>query len=318
MATPLSDSAIEALQARHNTLTAQVRARVLAFITRMWGGLESHRDGDIERFVTAIVPIIEGGQYQLAALTDAHLAIIEGAALGTAVRPVGVNRAALKDLRGVPIREVYRRAGVEVWTALSNDVPYSEAVQRGLKRATTMADTDLQLAETHTARRVLAGKDNVVGYRRVLTGAESCALCAVASTQRYTKERLMPVHDNCDCKVRPIYGDRDPGRVLDSDLLESLKGDLADRFGTAYSDRTDKGDISTLKRLVVTHEHGELGPVLARKGDAFTSAKDLGLTARQKRRIEAQKRWDENLAAARRHGGLVEVDPKTLRAIEPE
>ena len=270
----LSDDALEALQRRTNTLTAEVRARVIRFIIATWGSLTAHRDADIDRFVAAVVPVIEGGQLQVATLTDAHLAVLEGAALGTTVGPVGVSVAQVRNLRGVPTAEVYQRAGRTVWTALANDVPYPQAVQQGLQRATTMAETDLQLAETHTARRVLSGKANVVGYRRVLTGSESCGVCAIASTQRYRKDRLMPIHDRCDCKVRPIYGDRDPGRVIDPTTLANVKADLAERFGSAYSDRNRKG-LTTLKRLVVTHEHGEIGPVLAKRGDRWTGPSDI-------------------------------------------
>ena len=132
-----------------------------------------------------------------------------------------------------------------------------------------MAATDLQLAKTHTTRAVLSGKDNVVGYRRVLTGRESCALCAVAATQRYRKDRLLPIHDGCDCGVAPIYGDRDPGQVIDPDQLEGIKASLAERFGD------DSGEVADYRKAIVVHEHGELGPVIAVRGQHFTGPDDL-------------------------------------------
>lgn len=270
----LSDAALVALIDRHQDLTDGVRRRVLEYVGTQWDRLRSWREADIEAFVAAILPIVTGGQLQVANLTAAYLATLERAATGAPANPVGVSRSMVTDLRGVAAAEVYRRAGPAVWTALSQDKPLAVAARMGRERALVMVETDLQLAETRTAQVAVAGSTRTVGYRRKLTGRESCGVCAVASTQRYRKAELLPIHARCDCKVVPIYGDRDPGRVLNRDVLDSLKGELTERFGTAYSDRNDKG-VTSLKSLVVTHQNGELGPVLARRGDHFTGPSDL-------------------------------------------
>jgi hypothetical protein len=248
---------------------AAIRQRVVAYVERVWGGLGSWDEADIERFVAAVVPVVSGGQLQTAALTDAYLAAVETAVLGTPARPVGVTPATVSEeaLRGVPAVEVYRRPGVTVWTALKNGAEFTAAVQAGLRRATGLAATDLQLAKTHTARRVLSGKDNVVGHRRVLKGSKSCALCIVASTQRYRKADLQPCHPGCDCGVLPIYADRDPGQVIDPDRLDGVHQAIEQRFGV--SDASGKRAVDYRKALV-THEHGEIGPVLSVRGQKFT------------------------------------------------
>lgn len=176
--------------------TGALRRLVLEYIQRAWGSLGSYNEADIERFVQAILPVIMGGQIQTAALTDAALAAVETTVLGTQARPLGVQpaRVSTEALRGVPAVEVYRRAGVTVWRALADGVAYEQAVGRGLTRAQSMAATDLQLAKTHTARRALQDNPRVVGHRRVLRGGSSCGLCVVASTQRYRKKELQPVH----------------------------------------------------------------------------------------------------------------------------
>jgi hypothetical protein len=131
------------------------------------------------------------------------------------------------------------------------------------------AATDLQLAKTHSSRFVLGGKDHVVGYRRVLEGRKSCGLCIVASTQRYHKDDLMPIHGHCDCGVEPIFGDADPGQVVDTSTLEGVHAAIEERFGV--SDRSGRDPVD-FRQVLVTHEHGELGPVLAVKGQQFTGA----------------------------------------------
>lgn len=231
---------------------AAVRRQVISFVSRQWGGLSSYRDADIERFVRAVVPVVTGGQLRTAQLTDAYLANVEAAALGGTPKPVGVKPATVTDqaMRGVTADEVYTRPGKVVWTALGKGVPIDVAARYGLTRAVSLVSSDMQLAKTHTSKNLFERNDKVVGYRRVLSGGDSCALCMIASTQRYHAGELMPIHPGCSCDVEPIYGHKDPGRVIDPDRPE--------------------GDIQ-----VVVHEHGEMGPLLAVQGQAFTGPGDI-------------------------------------------
>lgn len=296
----MDPAAVRVVNAYGNEMAA-VRSRVVAYIERAWGSLDSWREADIERFVRAIVPVVEAGQVRTAALTDAYLAAFERTVLGGSVAPVGVPATEISyaTIRGVPATEVYSRVGPTVWSALADGKDLRDAVNLGLRRAVQTAQVDMQRAKTQASVAVFARKDNVVGYRRVLRGSESCALCIIASTQRYRKRDLMPVHPGCDCGVSPIYGDRDPGQVIDPNRLEGLQDRLGERFGldarksATSGNRTGAGDWDDYRQLVVTHEHGELGPVLARKGDTFTAATDLPGPAKkaaqtaEKRRLTA-------------------------------
>jgi hypothetical protein len=233
----------------HQTRTEALRARIVRFIERTWGSLRSWRDDDIDRFVAAVLPTVEGGQRLTANLTDAYLAAIEAATFDTPVRPRGVNpdTVTTEALRGIPAAELWHRVGVTVWTALSRGVPLDQAVAQGERRALDLAVTGLQLAKTHTSQAILSNDPRVTGYRRVLEGRGSCGLCVAVSTRRYHREDLMPIHPGCDCSVAPIYEDADPGGRL----------------------------VADLSQLVVTHEHGEIGPVLAVRGQHFTGPSDI-------------------------------------------
>ena len=271
---PQADEATVRLVNAHQSAVAQVRARVESFIRRVWAGLGSYRDADIDRFVDAVVPVVLAGQRQIAQLTDVYLAAMAAKVFGGPPRPVGVPAEAVTGtaLRGVDPREVYRRPGVTVWTALSEGKSFDEAREEGLARAVLLALTDLQLARTHTARSILARDDRVVGHRRTLTGAENCGLCVVASTQRYHKADLQPIHPGCDCGVEPIYGTEDPGQVIDPDTLENVHEVIQERFGV--SDRGARDPIDYRKVLTV-REHGELGPVLTVSRHLFTGPNDF-------------------------------------------
>ena len=247
----------------HIALVAAVRSRLIDYLRALWAGLGSYNRPDIERFATVIAPVVAGAQIQVAALTDSYIALYQRTVTGAPARPVGVPRAVATGGRGVPPLDVYQRPGPDIWGALKNGVDWDEAVDRGLTRAVSLAETDVQLAETHAARHHMAGDTKVVGYRRVLTGASSCGLCAVASTRRYHKRDLLPIHPGCDCKVAPIYGDRDPGQVINRELADRLGQEIADRFG----DTTQ----TSYRSLVAVHQHGEIGPMLTRKSDTFTT-----------------------------------------------
>lgn len=248
-----------------------LRTALLATLLGLFRSLGSWRDGDQAGWLRSAVPQVLGAQRSIASLTDAYLAAMLGDLLGRPVRPVGVPAPTVQGMRGVSADEVYARPFRTMYAALGNDRPFPVALDDAARRLTHIAATDVQMARTHAARDAMDGHGNVVGYRRVLTGSTSCALCVVTSTQRYHKADLLPIHPGCDCAVAPIVGDTDPGQVINEPLLDGVHDAMEQQFGTS-----DRGARAIDYRdYVVTHEHGEIGPILARRGDRFTSQEDL-------------------------------------------
>jgi hypothetical protein len=180
-------------------------------------------------------------------------------------------------LRGVPYEEVYRRPFATVYTHLSRGAPLEEAVERGATRLAGIAEADLQQTYAHAAQAAMEALDVPEAdrprfWRRVLIGTGNCALCVIASTQRYRVEELNPIHPGCDCEVAPLFGS-DPGQVIEPDLLDQVHTAVEELTG----DHDRGGRATDYRRLMVqmTREHGELGPMLVRPRDAFTSADDL-------------------------------------------
>jgi hypothetical protein len=245
--------------------TAAVRSRVETYARTLWGSLGSWRDADITRMVGQIVPVVGGAQMQMVALTDAYLnaiAVAAGLPMPTGATPARAVTGTAT--RGVDPREVYRRAGVTVWTALSEGKPLSAAVDEGLHRLLNIAGTDLQLAKTRTSLHRLRGDQTAAGYRRVLTGSEDCAMCVLASTQRYHREDLLPIHPGCDCDVAPIRGGVDPGQVIDPGRLDAIHASVKEQFG-----KSDLGGREVDYRLIEVRDHGEIGPTLTWRGQHF-------------------------------------------------
>ncbi|RLK47626.1 hypothetical protein [Microbacterium telephonicum] len=268
------------LTAAYMAQVAAVRDRVLAYAVAMWGSATSLRDADVERLVARIVPVVQGGQVQVAGLTNAYvgqLAKLEGV---TVVTPP-VDRAAVVGYRGVPAEEVYRRPAVETYTALRDGKPFGAAREVGLGRLKSLVTTDVQQARNRQSREAYSGTgfDYTI---RTLSGSENCALCVIASTQRYHAGGLMPIHPGCDCGERGVRAGRDPGQVVDQRLLDLTyeqvdsklaSGDPSPELGEK---KTSAGKpISDLTDMIVTREHGELGATLAWRQDHFTGPSDI-------------------------------------------
>jgi hypothetical protein len=276
----VATATLEQLTAAHQQTTAQIRDRTLAMTAARWDASPAYRDADIDRLISQIMPQVQAGQLATATLTNAYIG--QAAALTGTPWGATVDRDAILGYRGVDSRDVYRRGAVTLYTALSNGSTFDAAVAYGLDRMVSIVATELQQAKNRQAQRSLEDS-GFYGYRRVISGLENCALCVIASTQRYQKDTLMPIHPGCDCGVEPVRGDG-PGTVLDPDLLESTHRLIDQKLGG-----TDRGardlvldkvssagkPISDFTDLIVVNNHGELGPTLAWRSDRFTSAADI-------------------------------------------
>jgi len=242
------------LATAHRATVAVIRARVEAFTQTAWAGTLDYRDADIDRMVRRMLPVIESGQKQIANVTNAYISTLTG-------QPRAAINPRATAARGVPPAEVYRRPAATVYTKLSQGASYSDAVAAGGARLQSLAGTDMLLAMREQSRTSMQAS-GIVGYRRVLSGGDSCALCSIASTQRYRVEDLMPIHPGCSCGVEPIIGDRDPGRIINADKLDQVYDDVDGL-------KLPTGSAKDLRKITI-REHGEYGPTLSWRSDAFT------------------------------------------------
>jgi hypothetical protein len=134
----------------------------------------------------------------------------------------------------------------------------------------------------------------------------------------------MPIHERCHCGVLPIVGGKDPGRNLNEDEFKHI-------YGEAGS--TAREDLAKVR--VEVHEHGELGPVLRKKGDNFRGpsdvkpraavkspaltpaqkvAQDREALARTRAAQVAKERADLQRAIAARKSSVVDRSPEAIRA----
>lgn len=270
----LSQQVVEAQQ-------AQLRQQLVTALLALWAGVAASADfspAAAAKFVAALLPISLGAQRSIAALAVAQF--------NQVARPptlIGVNPATVtgQALRGVDPTQVYARPFAEVKWRLSQGKTLGEALDAGRRRAETIALTDLELAWTHTSRQATrqynssprpGRQGRIVGYRRVLSSSPThCALCVLASTQRYHVEQLMPIHPNCTCTVGYVFEDdfRAGEHVIDPELAQQVHNVVRRDLGDRYVDAGGRLGDAHYRDIIVVNDHGELGPVLGVRGQHF-------------------------------------------------
>ncbi|HEY4267518.1 MAG TPA: hypothetical protein VGM94_04930 [Galbitalea sp.] len=260
--------------------SANLSRQTAAYARSLWVNSPNYYDADIDTMVAHLTPVVQAGQMQQAYLANAYSSQYANAN-GVAWRSTPVDYDSIINYRGIAPDVVYRRPAVQTYTALSRGVDYDAAIAQGLSRLLSIVLTDLEQSANRQAQAAL-DNSGFEYFERVLTGAENCAFCVIASTQVYHRGNLLPMHPGCDCKTRGLKSNRNPGNVVDPDLLESTHQAIIQKFGgTDYGARDlglgkfSQSNLSDFTDLIVTNTHGELGPVLGWRGDNFTGPSDL-------------------------------------------
>lgn len=275
---------VEAYTAAYNRLRLLTGAQIAA----LWDQHGGLTDAELAAFVARALPTMRGAETTQARLTTGYLTTLRRQTLGSAPTVnLDVRDIIGANLRGVDPAEVFARPTVTARTAISDGHDFLQAMRLGRLRATELAQTNVMLTQ-RAATVAMQGTDKrVVGYRRVLTG-DSCVLCATASTQRYHKGQLHPIHSHCDCGVAEIYGTADPGHVINSKLLEELKVKGADGQTTLAS------NIAAAKKSAAMSDK-RIGEIRA----TLQTETDLGRRARLQDRLDSySERRDRDLTNA--------------------
>lgn len=250
---------LDALARAYDAAVHKIRQDLTAFASQMWASMPDYRDEAVETMARALAPRVLAGQLQTAELTRAYL-IGCASELGLTVTAPAIDREAVIGMRGVDPLKVYQRPGMTTWTALSRGKTLEQAVSAGGLRLTQLIGGDLQNAKRVQSRDTMRATGGRY-YRRILTGRENCALCVIASTQRYHVENLLPIHPGCDCNVGPLPAGMAVDQVIDAETLEAAHKAVEARTGA--SDRG--GRLPEYKDIILTTEHGEYGPVISFK-----------------------------------------------------
>lgn len=191
------------LDAVYQGQRARLMNTVVAASAAAWAGSRLSPEVVLQQ----VLPIVRAGQQHTVALVDAYMAAKSRAAIGEGtVLGLDPARYTVDAIRGIAATDVYQRP----FRVAAHAPDEQAAATSGQAVLEKLVRTDLQLAQTHSARDWMgADGTSVAGWRRVLTGPTSCALCTAASTRTYHTADLMPIHERCDCIVEPVWGDHD-------------------------------------------------------------------------------------------------------------
>jgi hypothetical protein len=239
----------------------------------LFSTLGSWRDDDVLRYVAQLNPVLGGAKQQASRATVAfyqNIARLTGQPFNRPV--IAASDLATKTLRNnITSETLFTRPFVDMRRALSSGSSMTTAIEAGARRANQLAQTEVQLAKRQVGYKVRQANQNIVGYVRTLTGSENCALCYVASTQRYHKGDLLPIHPGCDCGEMPLYGTDDPGQIINQQRLDATHEAVEARFG-----EFDRSAREIDYRNIMVADHGEMGPVLTWKKHNSVKLADLG------------------------------------------
>ena len=195
------------------------------------------------------LPIVGAGQARAVALTSAYLS------KRLDLPPMGLtvpNLVGANVRNGTDPETVYKRAFIQTWAELAKSGDYQKAIQIGLNRIESSAEMDIALsARAATLDFGSMSTEEITGWVRVADG-DACAFCSEIDGAVTGPDEPQPLHDRCGCTSDPI-------------TRNIPAPDGADSVGVGDT----VGDTEI-------QEHGELGPVITRRGDNFTSEADLG------------------------------------------
>lgn len=266
----------------------KLRKASLAATLALWDRTVAGPDDDtLDAWVAAWVPVREAAIVQTAVLTDAYVdAYLDARGIASAADPIDPDGIVERVRPGVTSSAVAERPIKTIRQALASGTALSDALSRGRHRLDSIAATDLQQAFRVSYDERTRSEPSIRAYRRVLVSDENCALCVIASTQRYRTGQLMPIHPGCDCAVEPIAGP--VGQLIDRERLDEVQ-QLLEREGVSYGDRAQLANTKIRVNVsnvddVTEIPHGELGPLLSVRQHRNTEISDLPAWVRHSRR----------------------------------
>lgn len=302
-----ADEVIGALARAHNRQASALNRQSADAIGRLWDlTVSDPTDETLDLWVRRAGSTDRAYRLTAAQMAEAYVQVIEPAMLDGgrwSGQPIDSQAIADSVRNGVPAEDLWARPMIRLRSLLGESA-LRDALKKARAYAEDIQSTNTSLATRNGAAASMATSKRIVGYRRVTDG-NACDFCLLASTQRYTLGALMPLHGGtCGCTVVPIVGARDPGQVIDSELLGRLREKAKDLKASGLRDEYAK--------RVEVKEHGELGPVLVPKGSDYTDIQAIQsrLSTNEQKRLRLVQAWNKS-PAGKATGGFVVIDPDT-------
>lgn len=185
------------------------KARLASIVVAGANALLARGLKDRDQTIPAIVSTVTAGQARTVALVDAYMSIKANRP------PIGLDASLYTTaaIRHKPADVIYARPWGALGGQLAEGAKYDAAAGSAQASLERLVRTDLQLAQTHSARDWMTRDPSVTAYERVITSGKPCELCVQASQGIYHTDALMPIHEHCECAVTPLFGQQSPTTV---------------------------------------------------------------------------------------------------------
>lgn len=238
----------EALTSAYQLRLRRIAEALAGGLGVVWNQLPTPSAEATEQWLRVVVPLVLAAQRQAVNLSDAYVATYITAEIGRRAGPVGIDPAPIIGVRargGTPLERVYARPVGLLSAAMTAGKTMDEALRTERWRLDRDAQTDVSLAARSARRELGMTEDEIVGYRRVVSGG--CALCASFADSFHRADDFMPIHPGCNCGGEPVL--RDEGRNRpESPVVEDIP---------SRAERAEQGE-----RVARVVNDSELGPLL--------------------------------------------------------
>lgn len=179
---------------------AQLRDSVVTQAKQVWQAQHGNRN----RYLAQVLTAVEGGQRAMVTLTSAYLTAKAREVGHARFKALPLNEYTVAKLRGTKAVEVYARPYGAFYGQLNEGADEASAHASALDAVGKLAATDVHMAYTKSAADWMDGDASIGGYMRVPSG--TCDYCEAAAQGLYHADVQMPIHENCECDLEPVFG----------------------------------------------------------------------------------------------------------------
>lgn len=179
---------------------AQLRDSTVAQAIAIWHASYEERNTYLGRVLT----LMDGADRAMVTLVSAYLTAKAREVGHARFKALKLNDYTVAKLRGSSGPDVYGKVYGALYGQLLAGATDEEAHAAAVDALSKLAATDVHLAYTTAARDWMAGDESVGGFMRVPSG--TCDYCEAAAGGLYHSSVQMPIHENCECDLEPVFG----------------------------------------------------------------------------------------------------------------
>lgn len=179
---------------------AQLRDAVVEQAVQIWKVQHPKRT----RYLAQVLTAVEGGQRAMVTLTSAYLPSKAREVGHARFKALSLDSYTVAKLRGTDAVGVYARPYGALYGALNAGRAEDDAQSAAADAVSKLAATDIHMAYTGSARDWMAGDKSISAFKRVPSG--TCDYCEAAAQGLYLPTGSMPIHENCECDLEPVFG----------------------------------------------------------------------------------------------------------------